>query len=167
MLILVEEDDEETLSASLTSPPDHFRMVVIPPAEPRTKPKALNSGLTLARGDIVAVYDVEDTPDVLQLRRAAVTLGRSGPRSDACKRSSLINNTTQNMITRWFTIEYAMWFSFFLPGLSSLGAPIPLEGRRTIFAVVLCVTLEGGIPSTSRRIAISASGCSESSTTSR
>ena len=47
-------------------------MVVVPPAEPRTKPKALNFGLTLARGDIVAVYDVEDEPDVLQLRRAAV-----------------------------------------------------------------------------------------------
>ena len=110
------------------SPPDHFRMVVIPPAEPRTKPKALNFGLTLARGDIVAVYDVEDTPDALQLRRAAVALNRFGPEVGCVQAQLSFNNATQNMITKWFTIEYAMWFSFFLPGLSSLGAPIPLGG---------------------------------------
>ena len=86
VLILVEGDDEETLGALRSArPPDHFHMVVVPPAEPRTKPKALNFGLTLARGDIVAVYDVEDTPDVLQLRRAAVALesvrSRSGLRA--------------------------------------------------------------------------------------
>src|SRR5215472_6657564 len=67
VLILVEGDDEETLGALRTaSPPQHFRLVLVPPAEPRTKPKALNFGLTLARGEIVAVYDVEDTPDILQ-----------------------------------------------------------------------------------------------------
>ena len=80
VLLLVEADDEETLSALRSSnPPRQFKLVVIPPAEPRTKPKALNFGLTLARGDIVAVYDVEDKPDILQLRRAAVALGRYGP----------------------------------------------------------------------------------------
>ena len=80
VLLLVEQDDEETLSAlRAAQPPPQFKLVLIPPAEPRTKPKALNFGLTLARGEIVAVYDVEDKPDVLQLRRAAVTLGRYGP----------------------------------------------------------------------------------------
>ena len=43
------------------------------------------------------------------------------------------SNATQNIITKWFTIEYAMWFSFFLPGLSSLGAPIPLGGTSNHF----------------------------------
>ena len=134
ILILVEQDDEETLMALRSaSPPDHFRMVVIPPAEPRTKPKALNFGLTLARGDIVAVYDVEDTPDALQLRRAAVALNRFGPEVGCVQAQLSFNNATQNMITKWFTIEYAMWFSFFLPGLSSLGAPIPLGGTSNHF----------------------------------
>ena len=71
VLLLIEEDDEETLSVLRASnPPSHFKLVTIPPADPRTKPKALNFGLTIARGEIVAVYDVEDAPDVLQLRRA-------------------------------------------------------------------------------------------------
>ena len=80
VLLLVEEDDEETLDALHSSmPPEHFKLVVVPPAEPRTKPKALNFGLTLARGDVVAVYDVEDKPDVLQLRRAGGHLGPLRP----------------------------------------------------------------------------------------
>ncbi len=134
VLLLVEEDDEETLGAlrSFDAPPQ-FQLVLIPPAEPRTKPKAFNFGLTLARGDIVAVYDVEDKPDILQLRRAAVALVGSAPRWVACRESSRTDNPTQNIITKWFTVEYAMWFSFFLPGLASLGAPIPLGGTSNHF----------------------------------
>ncbi len=134
VLLLVEEDDEETLGAlRAADTPPQFKLVVIPPAEPRTKPKALNFGLTLARGDIVAVYDAEDTPDILQLRRAAVALGRYGPEV-ACVQAQLsYGNATQNIITRWFTVEYAMWFSFFLPGLVTLNAPIPLGGTSNHF----------------------------------
>jgi len=134
VLLLIEEDDEETLGAlSAADPPAQFRLVVVPPAEPRTKPKALNFGLTLARGDIIAVYDVEDTPDILQLRRAAVALGRFGPEV-ACLQGQLsYGNATQNIITKWFTVEYAMWFSFFLPGLASMSAPIPLGGTSNHF----------------------------------
>ena len=134
VLLLVEEDDEETLGAlrSFDAPPQ-FQLVQIPPAEPRTKPKALNFGLTLARGDIVAVYDVEDTPDILQLRRAAVALDRFGPEVGCLQGKLSYRNATQNIITKWFTVEYAMWFSFFLPGLASLGAPIPLGGTSNHF----------------------------------
>ena len=114
-------------------PHAQFQLVVVPPAEPRTKPKALNFGLTLARGDIVAVYDVEDTPDILQLRRAAVALSRFGTEVGCLQAKLSYGNATQNTITKWFTIEYAMWFSFFLPGLASLGAPIPLGGTSNHF----------------------------------
>jgi glycosyltransferase XagB len=134
VLILVEADDEETLSVlRAASAPQHFRLVAVPPAEPRTKPKALNFGLTLAQGDIVAVYDVEDTPDILQLRRAAVALARFGPEVGCLQAQLSYNNARQNIITEWFTIEYAMWFSYFLPGLASLHAPIPLGGTSNHF----------------------------------
>jgi cellulose synthase/poly-beta-1,6-N-acetylglucosamine synthase-like glycosyltransferase len=134
VLLLVEEDDQETLNALRTvHPPKQFKLVVVPPAEPRTKPKALNFGLTLARGDIIAVYDVEDTPDILQLRRAAVALTRFGPEVGCLQAQLSYRNATQNIITKWFTVEYVMWFSFFLPGLASLGAPIPLGGTSNHF----------------------------------
>jgi glycosyltransferase XagB len=134
VLILVEEDDQETFGAlRAAQPPPQFKLVVIPPAEPRTKPKALNFGLTLARGDIVAIYDAEDTPDILQLRRAAVALSRYGSEVGCMQSQLSYRNATQNIITRWFTVEYAMWFSFFLPGLVTLGAPIPLGGTSNHF----------------------------------
>jgi cellulose synthase/poly-beta-1,6-N-acetylglucosamine synthase-like glycosyltransferase len=147
VLILVEEDDEETLSALRASdPPSQFKMVVIPPAEPRTKPKALNFGLTLARGEIVAVYDAEDMPDVLQLRRAVVALSRYGPEVGCVQAQLSYKNATQNIITRWFTIEYAMWFSFFLPGLVTLNAPIPLGGTSNHFRRAALRALGGWDP---------------------
>ncbi len=132
--LLVEADDEATMEAvNRADPGAQFELVVIPPAEPRTKPKALNYGLTLARGELVAVYDVEDDPEPLQLRRAAFALSRSGPEV-ACLQAKLsYNNPNQNLITQWFTIEYAMWFSYLLPGLASLGAPIPLGGTSNHF----------------------------------
>ena len=118
----------------------------MPPGDPRTKPKALNFGLTLARGDLVAVYDVEDTPDILQLRRAAVALSRFGPEV-ACVQAKLsYGNAEQNFITRSFTIEYAMWFSFFLPGLVSLHAPIPLGGTSNHFRRAALRALGGWDP---------------------
>ena len=141
VLLLIEEDDEETVGVLRASdPPPHFKLVMVPPAEPRTKPKALNFGLTLARGEI------EDAPDVLQLRRAVVALGRYGPEV-ACVQAQLsYANATQNIITRWFTIEYAMWFSFFLPGLATLNAPIPLGGTSNHFRRSALRTLGGWDP---------------------
>jgi cellulose synthase/poly-beta-1,6-N-acetylglucosamine synthase-like glycosyltransferase len=132
--LLVEADDDATIAAvNDADPGDQFELVLIPPAEPRTKPKALNYGLTLARGEFVAVYDVEDDPDPLQLRRAAYALRRLGPDVGCLQAKLSYSNPDQNLITRWFTIEYAMWFSYMLPGLASLDAPIPLGGTSNHF----------------------------------
>jgi cellulose synthase/poly-beta-1,6-N-acetylglucosamine synthase-like glycosyltransferase len=147
VMLLVEQDDEETLEAlgrSATGAP--FKLVIIPPAEPRTKPKALNFGLTLAQGDLVAVFDVEDTPDILQLRRAAVAMSRFGPETACIQAKLSYGNARQNFITKSFTVEYAMWFSFFLPGMVSLNAPIPLGGTSNHFRRAALRALGGWDP---------------------
>ena len=127
--LLLEADDDETVDRALRHPlADDIDIVLVPPGEPRTKPKALNYGLTLARGELVTIYDAEDEPDPLQLRRAAVAFHRSDD-DVACLQAQLTyRNPDQNIITRWFTIEYLMWFTLFLPGLSITNAPIPLGG---------------------------------------
>ena len=132
--VLLEGDDEQTIEAATqVDLGAHVEIVLVPPAEPRTKPKALNYGLTLARGDIVSVFDAEDQPDRLQLRRAAVAFSRLPP-DVACLQARLgYYNGAQNLITRWFTIEYAMWFSLLLPGLVVSGGPVPLGGTSNHF----------------------------------
>ncbi len=132
--LLIEADDGDTIDAiHAARPGDQFELVLVPPAEPRTKPKALNFGLTLARGELVAIYDAEDQPEPLQLRRAAVAMARLD-NDVACIQAKLTyHNPMQNLITKWFTIEYSLWFSFFLPGLASMKAPIPLGGTSNHF----------------------------------
>ena len=128
--LLIEADDDITIKAIREAMPgDQFELVLVPPAEPRTKPKALNFGLTLARGEYVAIYDAEDEPEPLQLRRAAAVLNRLDP-DVACVQAKLTyHNPMQNLITKWFTIEYSLWFSFFLPGLAVDGCTHP-AGRH-------------------------------------
>jgi len=131
--LLVEQDDPETLEAALAARPGpHVEIVRIPPVGPRTKPKALVVGLARARGQYVTVFDAEDQPEPLQLRRAIVAFRRN--RDVDCLQAKLsYRNATQNLITRWFTAEYAMWFEQFLPGLSRLGVPLPLGGTSNHF----------------------------------
>jgi cellulose synthase/poly-beta-1,6-N-acetylglucosamine synthase-like glycosyltransferase len=136
--ILVESGDEATIAA-LRADGDRFdfEVVIVPYAEPQTKPKALNYGLGLARGEFVTIYDVEDEPDPLQLRRAIVAYSRADTDVGCVQAKLSYHNPKQNLITRWFTIEYAMWFSFFLPGLAASRAPIPLGGTSNHFPLVV------------------------------
>ena len=132
--LLLESDDEATIAAATAVDlPVPVDIVLVPAAEPRTKPKALNYGLQLATGDIVTVYDAEDVPEPMQLRRAAVVFSRHGD-DVACIQAQLsFANVRQNLLTRWFTLEYAMWFSLFLPGLVASGAAVPLGGTSNHF----------------------------------
>jgi cellulose synthase/poly-beta-1,6-N-acetylglucosamine synthase-like glycosyltransferase len=145
--LLLEADDTETMDAvAMLGDLPFLEVVLVPPSEPRTKPKALNYGLTLARGELVTIYDAEDDPDPLQLRRAAVAMARLGPEV-ACLQARLsYANADQNLITKWFTAEYTMWFTLFLPGLSALGAPIPLGGTSNHFRREALARLHGWDP---------------------
>lgn len=73
ILLLLESDDLETRQAAKALDGD-FRMVIIPPGTPRTKPRALNVALLEARGDIIGIYDAEDRPEADQLRKVAGAL---------------------------------------------------------------------------------------------
>jgi cellulose synthase/poly-beta-1,6-N-acetylglucosamine synthase-like glycosyltransferase len=132
--LLLEEDDTETRAAAdmLTLPPG-FRITIVPPSFPRTKPKACNIGLAQARGRYLALYDAEDRPEPDQLRKAVAAFRRVGP-DVACLQAKLnFYNPRQNLLTRWFAAEYAAWFDLALPGLSTLGSIIPLGGTSNHF----------------------------------
>ena len=89
ILLLVEIDDIATRAALAATPrPPWMRVVAVPPGEPRTKPRALNLGLALARGGLITVYDAEDRPHPGQLRAAASRYETAPPRL-ACLQARL------------------------------------------------------------------------------
>ena len=135
-LLLVEDDDLETRGVlDELSLPAWMRVLLVPPGQPRTKPKALLYGLREARGEYLTIYDAEDKPDRLQLKKAAWAFAHADE-SVACLQAKLgYYNGRQNLLTRWFNLEYDDWFNLFLPGLHEMGAPIPLGGTSNHFDV--------------------------------
>jgi cellulose synthase/poly-beta-1,6-N-acetylglucosamine synthase-like glycosyltransferase len=132
--VLLEEDDTETIEAVGLLPLEAYvRPMIVPSSEPRTKPKACNFGVLGARGDLVVIYDAEDKPEPLQLRRAAYCFARV-PDDVVCIQAKLdFYNPRQNRLTKWFTLDYAIWFNVMLPGLVGVGAPVPLGGTSNFF----------------------------------
>jgi len=132
--VLLEEDDEETLTAFREiNPPEYIHAVILPPSQPKTKPKACNYGLIHARGEYTVIFDAEDKPDPDQLKRVVVAFNKI-PANVICIQCKLnYFNRSQNLLTRWFSIEYSMWFDLFLPGLDARNVPIPLGGTSNHF----------------------------------
>lgn len=132
--LLCEEDDPETIQAvRALNLPAHFKLVVCPDTQPKTKPKACNYGLWQATGELVVIYDAEDRPDPQQLKKAVLAFRESGE-DVVCVQGKLnYFNSAQNLLTRWFAAEYAMLFDLTLPGLARMRAPIPLGGTSNHF----------------------------------
>jgi cellulose synthase/poly-beta-1,6-N-acetylglucosamine synthase-like glycosyltransferase len=147
IMLLIEEDDEETKQACNTLDlPAHFLPVIVPHSLPKTKPKACNYGLYACDSDLLVIYDAEDRPEPDQLKKAAAAFARL-PDDVVCLQAKLnYYNQRHNLLTRWFTAEYSVWFDLFLPGLTSTRAPIPLGGTSNHFRVAVLKDLGGWDP---------------------
>src|SRR6266700_1649892 len=147
ILFLTEEDDMETRKAiAAMHLPQHFSIVTVPAGQPRTKPRACNFGLLQATGDYVVIYDAEDIPDPLQLKKAVLTFANHD--SDlACVQAKLnYYNPNQNLLTRWFTVEYSLWFDLMLPGMQQAKLPLPLGGTSNHFRIEMLLRIGGWDP---------------------
>lgn len=111
-----------------------FSLVVVPDAEPRTKPKAMNFALPLVRGEFVAVFDAEDIPDKDQLRLAAAQFEEQSG-LDCLQAELVIENASEKPLTALFAGEYAGQFGLLLPFFARLGLPLPLGGTSNHFRV--------------------------------
>ena len=131
---VLEQDDQETRAAlAALELPGFMEVLIAPAGGPRTKPRALNVALPLARGLFTVVYDAEDVPDPGQLRLAVASF-RHLPPDVACLQARLsIDNTDDNWLTRLFTIEYTALFDVFNPGLAEIGCPVLLGGTSNHF----------------------------------
>ncbi len=134
VMLLLEEDDKETIAKTAEFDlPDYFDVVVVPHSMPKTKPKALNYGLSHATGKYIVIYDAEDVPDPLQLKKAVVAFEQSSDKTICVQAKLNFYNTHQNILTRVFAAEYSLWFDLVLPGMQSIAGPIPLGGTSNHF----------------------------------
>ncbi len=144
ILLLMEEEDTETLEAARAAhPPDMVKFVVVPPGRPQTKPRACNMGLVFSHGEFLVIYDAEDRPEPGQLREAVAAF-RAGGDELVCVQARLnYFNARENLLTRMFTLEYSWWFDYMLPGLDALRLPIPLGGTSNHFRTSVLRRLGG------------------------
>ena len=134
VILLLEEDDKESINAfEEMDLPSYIRAVIVPHSMPKTKPKACNYGLAFAKGKYTVIFDAEDLPDPMQLKKAHLGF-ESSKRSVVCLQAKLsYYNVHQNLLTRFFTAEYSLWFGMTLGGLQSLNTTIPLGGTSNHF----------------------------------
>lgn len=158
VLILVEEEDQETQDAiRATDPPHNFHTIVIQKGQPQTKPRACNVGLQVATGEYLVIFDAEDRPDPDQLKKAVVAFQEGGEELVVVQAALSYFNDTENVLTRMFTLEYGFWFDYMLSGLDASRLPLPLGGTSNHFRVEGLKRLGGWDPTTSRRTPTSAS----------
>jgi len=157
--LLLEADDQGTIDVCRNAHlPPTYELLICPDHMPKTKPKACNHGLERARGEYLVIFDAEDRPEPDQLKKAVVAFRRADERAQSTGRlfknhqtvclQAKLNyfNPTQNLLTRWFTIEYSTWFDLFLPGLHRLGSPIPLGGTSNHFKTNVLQVIGGWDP---------------------
>ncbi len=132
--LLIEADDTGMRRAlSRRTLPPQIQVTIVPPGEPRTKPRALNLALIEARGELFTIFDAEDIPDPQQLRMAAARFLRA-PQDLACLQARLvIDHAGEGLLPALFALEYAGLFEVLNPGLLRAGLPIMLGGTSNHF----------------------------------
>lgn len=136
VIFVVEADDPGTLAALAPHARERgYRIIVAPDGKPRTKPRALNVALPLARGEHLVIFDAEDVPEPDQLRLAAETFAALGPETVCLQARLAIDNDADGFLPGCFAVEYAALFDVINPGSLKLGLPVPLGGTSNHFRI--------------------------------
>lgn len=147
VLFLTEASDPATRDAiARCRPPPHMRLVTVPEGQPRTKPRALNHGLSVSTGDLVVVFDAEDVPDTDQLLKAAAVFTSAGERLGCLQAHLNVYNPADRWLTRQFAIEYSALFDGILPALERHGLVLMLGGTSNHFRRQALVAVGGWDP---------------------
>ncbi|WP_168456255.1 glycosyltransferase family 2 protein [Wolbachia endosymbiont of Ctenocephalides felis wCfeJ] len=134
--LLIENDDQEMLAAlEEHTLPQYFEVIKVPHSLPRTKAKSCNYAMSSVEGKYVVIYDADDKPDPLQLKKALIEFNK-GDSKLACVQAKLnYYNYDYSFLTKSFSLEYMNWFQYLLPGFQKMNMPIPLGGSSNHFSV--------------------------------
>lgn len=144
VLLLLEEDDKQTISkVKKMIFPAYVKPIIVPLSQPKTKPKACNYGLNIAKGDYIVIFDAEDIPEPDQLKKAYLGFQKLSDEVICLQAKLNYYNPKQNWLTRFFTAEYSLWFDITLPGFQSINTSIPLGGTSNHFKTKALKALRG------------------------
>ena len=127
--IILEENDRTTiqLAQAVFCNQNFIEIIIVPDSIPKTKPKACNYAMSFAKGEYIGIYDAEDIPNTKQL--LAVNDVFQKYKNISCIQCPLLfYNANQNILTKFFQMEYFTWFKLTLSGLSFLDTIIALGG---------------------------------------
>jgi cellulose synthase/poly-beta-1,6-N-acetylglucosamine synthase-like glycosyltransferase len=147
VILLLEEDDQETVEAVQSMDlPQYARIFVVPHSFPKTKPKACNFDLVFAKGEYVVIFDAEDRPEKMQLKKAYLAFEKNQNKFFCLQSKLNFYNPNHNLLTKLFTAEYSLWFDIILQGIQSIEATIPLGGTSNHFRTADLKKLQGWDP---------------------
>jgi cellulose synthase/poly-beta-1,6-N-acetylglucosamine synthase-like glycosyltransferase len=133
IIFIFEDGDGETIRAFQEHPkPAHFKGLVSPNVQPKTKPKALNVALRETKGDLLVIFDAETLPEPDQFLKA-VSAFRMDPTLDYIHCRIDVYNANANWISKSYAAEFAFFYNFFLPGLATVHSPTPISGHSVYF----------------------------------
>jgi hypothetical protein len=116
IFLICERDDIEAIELIYDlALPKQFHLIIVPPAPPKTKPKALNYTLPLCQGQFLVIYDAEDRPHPDQLREAYFRFTETSSKVACLQAPLIIENRDQTWLSRLFFIEYMTLFRGILP----------------------------------------------------
>lgn len=137
--LLLEEGDARTISAvdSVTLPA-YFKKVVVPETLPKNKPRACDWVFPEMHNlDYAVIFDAEDRPDKLQLRKAVTAfkhLDARGMSNVGVLQAELAFwNPDASRVNKFYWAEYSVHFNKMLRGLAQLGLIPPLGGTSNHF----------------------------------
>lgn len=145
--LILEQDDDETIeTAKELGLEGIFEIIRVPESFPRTKPKACNYALHFCRGELATIYDGEDAPEPDQLKKVVIAFQKAPENTAVIQARLNYFNVAENWLTRMFTMEYSLWFDFYLPALDALRIPIPLGGTSNHFKMNVLREMQGWDP---------------------
>jgi hypothetical protein len=137
--ILLEEHDSisEAIFSSIKLE-YNFDIIVVPNGEkyghPQTKARALNYGFNFSKGEHLAIYDGDNIPHPNQLINSLSEFSKNLDLS--CIQHSIHPyNYNENLLTKFYSIEFNLWYKVFLKNMEKLDMPVTFGGTSNNFKI--------------------------------
>ncbi len=133
--ILVEKNDNISMDIlSKIALNYNFDIITIPQSHPQTKAKACNFAIHFSKGEFLVIYDSDDIPEITQIKIAFNNFQLY--QNVTCIQATINSyNYNENWLSKFYSLEFDMWYKVFLPKIHSLNLPVTFGGTSNHFRI--------------------------------